>query len=244
MRHRRRARSALPSDTKKRAPSPTSSCCSRNIRTPISSSAARRSIDLVLRHDPRRDQAGEIAFDCRIIASFPTTIQPMRGLVDKIMALEGKDACSRSRSATAFPRRRAGMRRAHPRAHRRRQGKGDKLAERIGGALIALRERPHRPWSRSTGRSTSLLSAMAARSWSPTPPTIPAAARPETTPVFLHRLIARRAGAAVAPIWDPIAVRYCFDAGAGARLAFRFGGKTQGRLGNAGRCRGRGARAG
>ena len=33
-------------------------------------------------------------------------------------------------------------------------------------------------------------------------------------------------GAAVAPIWDPIAVRLAFDAGEGARLPFRFGGKA------------------
>jgi microcystin degradation protein MlrC len=32
--------------------------------------------------------------------------------------------------------------------------------------------------------------------------------------------------AAIGPIWDPIAVRLCFDAGAGARFPLRFGGKT------------------
>ena len=30
-------------------------------------------------------------YDCRTIASFPTTVEPMRGLVDEIMTLEGKD---------------------------------------------------------------------------------------------------------------------------------------------------------
>ena len=30
---------------------------------------------------------------------------------------------------------------------------------------------------------------------------------------------------AVAPIWDPIAVRLCFDAGSGATFPLRFGGK-------------------
>jgi len=32
--------------------------------------------------------------------------------------------------------------------------------------------------------------------------------------------------AAIGPIWDPIAVRLCFDAGVGARFPLRFGGKT------------------
>ena len=50
---------------------------------------------------------------------------------------------------------------------------------------------------------------------------------PSDNTTFLHRLIARGVqGAAVAPIWDPIAVRLAFDAGEGARLPFRFGGKV------------------
>src|SRR5205085_5345344 len=50
---------------------------------------------------------------------------------------------------------------------------------------------------------------------------------PSDNTSFLHRLIARGVqGAAVAPIWDPIAVRFAFDAGEGAKLPFRFGGKT------------------
>jgi microcystin degradation protein MlrC len=50
---------------------------------------------------------------------------------------------------------------------------------------------------------------------------------PSDNTTFLHRLIARGVqGAAVAPIWDPMAVRFAFDAGEGARLPFRFGGKT------------------
>ena len=50
---------------------------------------------------------------------------------------------------------------------------------------------------------------------------------PSDNTTFIHRLIARGVeGAAVAPIWDPMAVRMAFDAGEGAKLPFRFGGKT------------------
>jgi microcystin degradation protein MlrC len=46
---------------------------------------------------------------------------------------------------------------------------------------------------------------------------------PQTTPPFIHRLIARGVqGAAVAPIWDPIACGWHFDAGEGAELPFRL----------------------
>src|SRR5581483_4000305 len=50
---------------------------------------------------------------------------------------------------------------------------------------------------------------------------------PSDNTTILRRLIARGvAGAAVAPIWDPVAVRLCFDAGAGAVMPLRIGGKT------------------
>ena len=45
------------------------------------------------------------------------------------------------------------------------------------------------------------------------------------------RLIERGVtGAALAPIWDPMAVRICFMAGVGGKLQLRFGGKTAKRL--------------
>jgi microcystin degradation protein MlrC len=33
-------------------------------------------------------------------------------------------------------------------------------------------------------------------------------------------------GACIGPLWDPLAVRFCFDAGVGARLRLRIGGKV------------------
>ena len=49
---------------------------------------------------------------------------------------------------------------------------------------------------------------------------------PTDNTTILRRLIERDAqGAAVGPIWDPIAVRLCFDAGLGAQFPLRFGGK-------------------
>jgi microcystin degradation protein MlrC len=41
--------------------------------------------------------------DCRMIGSFPTTIEPMRGFVDKISALEGKDGVLSISLAHCFP---------------------------------------------------------------------------------------------------------------------------------------------
>jgi microcystin degradation protein MlrC len=49
---------------------------------------------------------------------------------------------------------------------------------------------------------------------------------PSDNTTILKRLIERDVqDAALGPIWDPIAVRLCFDAGLGATFALRFGGK-------------------
>ena len=49
---------------------------------------------------------------------------------------------------------------------------------------------------------------------------------PTDNTTILRRLIEREVeDAALGPIWDPIAVRLCFDAGLGAGFPLRFGGK-------------------
>ena len=49
---------------------------------------------------------------------------------------------------------------------------------------------------------------------------------PSDNTTVLRQLIAMQASnAALGPLWDPIAVRLCFDAGVGARFPLRFGGK-------------------
>ena len=104
---------------------------------------------------------------------------------------------------------------------------GDRLAEEIGRELIALREQAAPPEYSVDGAIDAALAH-------PGGPIVIAdttdnagGGAPSDNTTFLHRLIARGVqGAAVAPIWDPIAVRLAFDAGEGARLPFRFGGKT------------------
>ena len=50
---------------------------------------------------------------------------------------------------------------------------------------------------------------------------------PSDSTVILRRLIERGVkDAALAPIWDPMAVRLCFMAGVGGKISLRFGGKT------------------
>jgi microcystin degradation protein MlrC len=185
-------------------------------------------VDLTLRAIRREIKPVKSVFDCRTIQSFPTSIQPMRGLVDKIMALEGKNRVLSVSIAHCFYYGDA------PECGARilvltddTKQHGDKLAEEIGRELIALREQAAPPEYSVDGAIDAALAH-------PGGPVVIAdttdnagGGAPSDNTTFIHRLIARGIeSAAVAPIWDPMAVRMAFDAGEGARLPFRFGGKT------------------
>jgi len=185
-------------------------------------------VDLTLRAIRREIKPVKSVFDCRTIQSFPTSIQPMRGLVDKIMALEGKNRVLSVSIAHCFYYGDA------PECGARilvltddAKQHGNKLAEEIGRDLIALREQAAPPEYSVDGAIDAALAH-------PGGPVVIAdttdnagGGAPSDNTTFIHRLIARGIeSAAVAPIWDPMAVRMAFDAGEGARLPFRFGGKT------------------
>jgi len=185
-------------------------------------------VDLTLRAIRREIKPVKSVFDCRTIQSFPTSIQPMRGLVDKIMALEGKNRVLSVSIAHCFYYGDA------PECGARilvltddAKPHGDKIAEEVGRELIALREQAAPPEYSVDGAIDAALAH-------PGGPVVIAdttdnagGGAPSDNTTFIHRLIARGVqGAAVAPIWDPMAVRNAFDAGEGARLPFRFGGKT------------------
>ena len=184
-------------------------------------------VDLTLRAIRGEIEPVKSVFDCRLIASFPTLIQPMRGLVDRIMALEGKERVLSVSIGHCFPYGdvpECGARILVITDNAKQHG--DELAEQIGRELISLREQAAPPEFTVDGAIDAALAH-------PGGPIVIAdttdnagGGAPSDNTTFLHRLIARGVqGAAVAPIWDPIAVRLAFDAGEGARLPFRFGGK-------------------
>src|SRR5262249_48910886 len=86
-------------------------------------------------------------YDCRLIASFPTTIQPMRGLVDKVKAMEGKEGVLSISLGHGFPYgdgRESGARVLVVTDDAKSQG--DRVASDIGREMIALRERAAPPF--------------------------------------------------------------------------------------------------
>jgi microcystin degradation protein MlrC len=185
-------------------------------------------VELTLRSIRRQIKPVKSVFDCRLIASFPTSRQPMRGLVDRIMALEGKDGVLSVSIGHCFPY--ADV----PECGARilvitddAKPHGDRLAEQIGRELIALREQAAPPEYTVDGAIDFALAQERGPIVIADTTDNAGGGAPSDNTTFLHRLIARGVtGAAVAPIWDPIAVRLAFDAGEGARLPFRFGGKV------------------
>ena len=185
-------------------------------------------VDLVLRTIRGEIKPTKSVFDCRTIASFPTSIQPMRSLVDRIMALEGKERVLSVSIGHCFPYGDV------PECGARilvitddAKPHGDSLAEQIGRELISFREQAAPPPYSVDGAIDFALAQSGGPIVIADTTDNAGGGAPSDNTTFLHRLIARGVeGAAVAPIWDPIAVRLAFDAGEGARLPFRFGGKT------------------
>jgi microcystin degradation protein MlrC len=107
-----------------------------------------------------------------------------------------------------------------------RKAEGDRLAEALGRELISFRDRAA---AKLLMPDAAIDKALA----NPKGPVVIAdttdnagSGAPSDNTTFIRKLMARGIPAAVGPMWDPIAVGACFDAGAGARLPLRFGGKA------------------
>jgi microcystin degradation protein MlrC len=165
--------------------------------------------------------------DCRMIGSFPTTIQPMRGLVDRIIALEGHDGVLSVSLVHGFPYADVPEMGARVLVVTDNQREvGDRLARELAEDFLAMRGKtlpdyytPDEVIDIALEERGTVVVA--------DPSDNPGGGAPADSTVILRRLIERGVrDAAVGPLWDPMAVRLCFMAGEGARLALRFGGKT------------------
>jgi microcystin degradation protein MlrC len=166
-------------------------------------------------------------YDCRQIGSYPTTLPLMRAFVDKTAALEGKDGVLSVSIAHCFPY--ADVPELSGRIlviTDNDKDKAGRLATTIGEEFVSMR-------GRTAPESVPFdegISAAVAFNGAPVVLADPAdnagGGAPTDNTTILRRLIARDVqDAAVGPIWDPIAVRLCFDAGLGATFPLRFGGK-------------------
>ena len=184
-------------------------------------------------------------FDCRMIEVYPTSQQPMRGFADRLMAAEyhsersalselpsdhpgGGDpavlslSCIHGFMAADVPEMGSQMLAVVDAD----QAKAAALAKKFGLELFGLR-------GQTRPTFLTIDQAIDAALAGPKPAVIAdvwdnagGGAAGDST-FILRRLIERGVGgAALAGLWDPMAVQLCAQAGAGSSLQLRFGGKT------------------
>ena len=167
-------------------------------------------------------------WDCRMLGSYFTTLQPMKGFVDDVKALEGRDGVLSISPVHGFPygdvpgngTKMLVITDARP-------AEGARLAERLGLRWIALRGRTHPPDADGGGGGR-------ARPPAPGRPVVaadvadnPGGGFPGDSTVVLRALVELGVtDCAFATIWDPVAVTFARAAGPGGRLRMRIGGKA------------------
>ena len=196
-------------------------------------------LDLVLRTLRGEVRPVMSMYDCRQIGSYPTTLPLMRGFVDRMKALEGQDGILSVSAVHCFPY--ADVEELGSRilvVADGDKGKADALATRLGEEFVSMRGKTAPPFqSIADGVKAAMAAPKSATGPAgPSTPTGPiviadpadnagGGAPSDNTSLLRHLLEVGATSTCLGPIWDPIAVRLCFDAGLGARLALRFGGK-------------------
>lgn len=167
------------------------------------------------------------AFDCRMIGGYHTLVEPMKGYVERLCAREREPGVLSVSVAHSFPWGDV------PDAGTKLlvitdddPALGDRIAEDLGRALIDLRGRTFRP---QLGLAEGLDRALAC----PRGPVVlgdvsdnTGAGAPGDATFILAELRRRHVtDAALACLYDPIAVQIAMAAGEGATLDIRVGGK-------------------
>jgi microcystin degradation protein MlrC len=167
------------------------------------------------------------SFDCRMIGLYPTTTEPMASFVARMKAAEGRSGILSVSVAHGFPW--GDVTELGTRVLVVADGNESAaraLAEELGGELRALRSRIEPPWTPLDRALDEALSA-------PEGPVVLAdvadnagGGAPSDSTFVLRALLERRvSNAAVGCFWDPGVVGLAFEAGEGARLKVRLGGK-------------------
>jgi microcystin degradation protein MlrC len=179
-----------------------------------------------------RTAAGEISpvmrdSDCRMIIAMPTTTAPMRDFVDDMLTREGQGGVLSLSLIHGFPWS------DHPRTGTRAvaicDGDADQAteqAEALRRRIFALRHALHRArpdigaaldMAEAAPRGPVVLADMSDNAGGGAP----------SDATFLLRAMIERGMTSIATglFWDPIAVRICKEAGEGATLDLRIGGK-------------------
>ena len=166
-------------------------------------------------------------YDCRQIQSYPTTLPLMRAFVDRIKGLEGKDGILSTSIGHCFPY--ADVPELSGRVLVVADGdkaKADLLATRLGQEFVSMRGKTMPDFYDTKGGVAAALAYDAAPVVMAEPSDNAGGGAPSDNTSILRELVARNVdNAALGPLWDPVAVRLCFDAGVGTAFPLRVSGK-------------------
>jgi len=167
-------------------------------------------------------------YDPRMWDFFPTTTEPMRSFVDKIKSLEGKDGVLHVSIAHGFWHGDVADMGTRVLVYTDdRKTEGDRLAEQLGAELFANRGKWCPPTLDMQAGLAEALAHNGRLAIIAEPSDNAGAGAASDCTATIHELIRRKVDkAAVAPIWDPMAVEFCMMAGAGSKMPLRFGGKA------------------
>ncbi len=166
-------------------------------------------------------------FDCRMIGLYLTSFEPMRGFVDEMMAMEGKDGILSISLVHCFPW--GDVTTCGAQALVITDGDADRaarVAEEVGCKFFSLR---HELDQEPLSIDEALAQALAA----PAGPVVIAdradnagGGAPSDSTFMLKALLERGIdNVGLAMMWDPIAVQVAISGGEGANLDLRLGGK-------------------
>ncbi|MEO6967618.1 MAG: M81 family metallopeptidase [Rhodanobacteraceae bacterium] len=182
--------------------------------------------DICVRSVQGRCSPTPALFDCRMLGWYPTTLEPMRSLVACMREIENHEGVLSVSFAHGFPW--GDTPDTGSRVLAITDNDADlaaRIAEEIGMEIYAAREQllPRFP-----DIETALVQAMQAKGRVVLADTADntGGGAPGDSVVLLRAMLQHACkDAAFGAIWDPIATQVCADAGVGATLALRLGGK-------------------
>ncbi|MBO1015070.1 M81 family metallopeptidase [Achromobacter sp. SD115] len=185
-------------------------------------------VDLCVARAEGRIKPTRAVYDCEMISIMHTSREPMRGFVDRLLAMEGKEGVLSVSIAHGFPWGDTPDMGSKVLVYTDGdQAQAEALARALGEEIIGFREQLAPPYP---GADAALDQALALNDF----PVVLAdsadnagGGAPSDATFILERVLARGiADVATGPFWDPVAVQLCFEAGAGARIQLRIGGKV------------------
>jgi microcystin degradation protein MlrC len=188
---------------------------------------AEQLVDLCLDKASGKTRPVAALVDCQMIVPMHTSRDPALAFVNKLRAMEGKDGVLSLSFAMGFATGDVPEMGTKVLVYTdANQAQADKLARQLADELIGQRENlmvKYRTVDQAIDEALAFDGApvvLADRADNP------GSGAPGDSTYVLRRLLERGiTDAALGPLWDPMAVRIAFDAGEGATLPMRLGGK-------------------